>query len=148
MHELLPHPPANSVGPPRYLAGGRAALRADQFQPAPPDPGLETGDRQAENDPLPRELVFDSAERNACLREAAERLSAALFHVIHQPTSKGRDRSLAALVALIYGPTPFGGVNNLRDVAMRYGITEQNLFQLMRGHRELLARSVAPEYEI
>jgi hypothetical protein len=79
---------------------------------------------------------------------AAERLSAALFHVVHQPTSKGRDRSLAALVALIYGPTPFGGVNSLRDVAMRYGMTEQNLFQLMRGHRDLLARASDPEYEI
>jgi hypothetical protein len=87
-------------------------------------------------------------ERNAILREAAERLSAALFHVVHQPTSKGRDRSLAALVALIYGPTPFGGVNNLRDVAMRYGMTEQNLFQLMRTHRDLLARTADPEYEI
>ena len=87
-------------------------------------------------------------EQNAYLREAAERLSAALFHVVHQPTSKGRDRSLAALVALIYGPTPFGGVNNLRDVAMRYGMSEQNLFQLMRAHRSLLAREVDPEYEI
>jgi hypothetical protein len=87
-------------------------------------------------------------ERNAYLREAAERLSAALFQVVHQPTSKARDRSLAALVALIYGPTPFGGVNSLRDVAMRYGMTEQNLFQLMRGHRDLLARAAEPEYEI
>ncbi len=92
--------------------------------------------------------AIDPAERNACLRQAAERLSTALSQVIHQPTSKGRDRSLAALVALIYGPTPFGGVNSLREVAMRYGISEQNLFQLMRGHRELLARSAAPEYEI
>jgi hypothetical protein len=89
-----------------------------------------------------------SPERNTYLREAAERLSAALFNVVHQPTAKGRDRSIAALVALIYGPTPFGGVNSLRDVAMRYGMTEQNLFQLMRGHRELLARSADPEYEI
>jgi hypothetical protein len=87
-------------------------------------------------------------ERNAILREAAERLSAALFHVVHQPTTKGRDRSLAALIALIYGPTPFGGVNNLRDVAMRYGMTEQNLFQLMRTHRDLLTRPGEPEYEI
>ena len=62
--------------------------------------------------------------------------------------AKGRDRSLAALVALIYGPTPFGGVNTLKDVAMRYGMTEQNLFQLMRGHRDLLARAAEPEYEI
>ena len=91
---------------------------------------------------------FGSPERNAYLREAAERLSAALFHVVHQPTSKGRDRSLAALVALIYGPTPFGGVNSLRDVAMRYGMTEQNLFQLMRGHRDLLSSAADPEYEI
>jgi len=91
---------------------------------------------------------FGSPERNAYLREAAERLSAALFQVVHQPTSKGRDRSLAALVVLIYGPTPFGGVNSLRDVAMRYGMTEQNLFQLMRGHRDLLSRAADPEYEI
>jgi hypothetical protein len=91
---------------------------------------------------------FGPPERNAILREAAERLSAAIFHVVHQPTSKGRDRSLAALVALIYGPTPFGGVNSLRDVAMRYGMTEQNLFQLMRTHRDLLARTADPEYEI
>jgi hypothetical protein len=82
------------------------------------------------------------------LREAAERLSTALFQVVHQPTSKGRDRSLAALVALIYGPTPFGGVNSLRDVAMRYGMSEQNLYQLMRVHRDLLARTADPEYQI
>jgi hypothetical protein len=87
-------------------------------------------------------------ERNTYLREAAGRLSEALFQVVHQPTAKGRDRSLAALVALIYGPTPFGGVNSLRDVAMRYGMSEQNLFQLMRVHRDLLARTVDPEYEI
>jgi hypothetical protein len=89
-----------------------------------------------------------AAERNIYLLEATERLSTALLHVIHQPTAKGRDRSLAALVAVIYGPTPFGGVNTLRDVAMRYGMTEQNLFQLMRGHRDLLARAAEPEYEI
>jgi hypothetical protein len=82
------------------------------------------------------------------MREATERLSAALLHVVHQSTAKGRDRSLAALVALIYGPTPFGGVNTLKEVAMRYGMTEQNLFQLMRSHRELLARAADPEYEI
>jgi hypothetical protein len=87
-------------------------------------------------------------ERTPHLREATERLSAALFNVVHQTTAKGRDRSLAALVALIYGPTPFGGVNSLRDVAMRYGMTEQNLFRLMRGHRELLDRAADPEYEI
>ena len=87
-------------------------------------------------------------ERITYLREAAERLSTALFQVVHQPTSKGRDRSLAALVALIYGPTPFGGVNSLRDVAMRYGMSEQNLYQLMRVHRDLLARTADPEYQI
>jgi hypothetical protein len=97
---------------------------------------------------LAKSAPISPTERNALLREAAERLSAALFHVVHQTTSKGRDRSLAALVALIYGPTPFGGVNNLRDVAMRYGMTEQNLFQLMRAHRDLLARTADPEYEI
>ncbi len=89
-----------------------------------------------------------ATERNAHLREAAGRLSAALFHVVHQSTAKGRDRSLAALIALIYGPTPFGGVNTLKEVAIRYGMTEQNLFQLMRTHRELLAGEGEPEYEI
>jgi hypothetical protein len=75
-------------------------------------------------------------------------LSAALLHVVHQPTAKGRDRSLAALVALIYGPTPFGGVNTMREVAVRYGMSEQNLFLLMKTHRELLKKHEAPEYEI
>lgn len=87
-------------------------------------------------------------ERITYLREAAERLSSALFQVVHQPTSKGRDRSLAALGALIYGPTPFGGVNSLREVAMRYGMSEQNLYQLMRVHRDLLACAADPEYQI
>jgi len=27
-------------------------------------------------------------------------------------------------------------------------MTEQNLFQLMRGHRDLLSRAADPEYEI
>jgi hypothetical protein len=31
---------------------------------------------------------------------------------------------------------------------MRYGTAEQNLFQLMRGQRDLLARAADPEYEI
>jgi hypothetical protein len=31
---------------------------------------------------------------------------------------------------------------------VRYGMTEQNLFQLMRGHRDLLDRGTDPEYEI
>ncbi len=88
------------------------------------------------------------AIRDAYLREAAGRLSAALFHIVHQSTSKGRDRALAALVALIYGPTPFGGVNTLKEVATRYGMTEQNLFHLMRTHRELLAGKGEPDYEI
>jgi hypothetical protein len=110
--------------------------------------GSEPGEPEHPLNALPYVPDFAPSERNALLREAAERLSSALFHVVHQPTSKGRDRSLAALVALIYGPTPFGGVNNLRDVAMRYGMSEQNLFQLMRIHRELLARAADPEYEI
>jgi len=100
---------------------------------------------------LPEAAPFEAPgpdPRDCYFREAAERLSAALFHVVHQPTSKGRDRSLGALVALIYGPTPFGGVNSLKEVATRYGMTEQNLFQLMRAHRELLTRPREPEYQI
>lgn len=141
MPEILSRPPLDSVGPTGALARGQAT-------DGPPGSELEGGDRPPPDDLPPRGTAFDPAERNAYLREAAERLSTALFQVIHQPTTKGRDRSLAALVALIYGPTPFGGVNSLREVAMRYGMTEQNLFQLMRGHRDLLARSAAPEYEI
>jgi hypothetical protein len=103
---------------------------------------------------LPAIVEWDSenavgpSDRVTHLREAARSLSTALYHVIHQPTAKGRDRSLAALVALIYGPTPFGGVNTLREVAVRYGMTEQNLFRLMKAHRELLKGNPAPEYEI
>jgi hypothetical protein len=111
-------------------------------------PGSGPGGVEHPPNSFPRAPEIVPSERNTLLRETAERLSSALFHVVHQPTSKGRDRSLAALVALIYGPTPFGGVNNLRDVAMRYGMSEQNLFQLMRIHRELLARAADPEYEI
>jgi hypothetical protein len=114
----------------------------------PLEPTAETVGAERPPGAASQGLSVGPPERNAILREAAERLSAALFHVVHQPTSKGRDRSLAALVALIYGPTPFGGVNSLRDVAMRYGMTEQNLFQLMRTHRDLLARTADPEYEI
>jgi hypothetical protein len=118
-------------------------------QEKPPlEPTLDTGGVERLPGAVSNGPNVGPPERNAILREAAERLSAALFHVVHQPTSKGRDRSLAALVALIYGPTPFGGVNSLRDVAMRYGMTEQNLFQLMRTHRDLLARTSDPEYEI
>jgi hypothetical protein len=111
-------------------------------------PGLETVGGRHLRDPLSVGPTLGPPERNTYLREAAGRLSEALFQVVHQPTSKGRDRSLAALVALIYGPTPFGGVNSLRDVATRYGMSEQNLFQLMRVHRDLLARAADPEYEI
>jgi hypothetical protein len=112
------------------------------------EPGLETVGGKHRHDALSVGPTLGPPERNTYLREAAGRLSTALFQVVHQPTSKGRDRSLAALVALIYGPTPFGGVNSLRDVAMRYGMSEQNLFQLMRVHRDLLSRAADPEYEI
>jgi hypothetical protein len=122
---LAPEPPFASDGRNSDAAAGGAAETPDL--------------RQAEH---------SATARNIYLLEATERLSTALLHVVHQPTAKGRDRSLAALVALIYGPTPFGGVNTLKDVAMRYGMTEQNLFQLMRGHRELLERAAEPEYEI
>jgi hypothetical protein len=112
------------------------------------EPRLKPVDGERLHDAISVSPNLGPPERNAYLLEAAERLSAALFQVVHQPTSKGRDRSLAALIALIYGPTPFGGVNSLRDVAMRYGMSEQNLFQLMRVHRDLLARAAEPEYEI
>jgi hypothetical protein len=120
----------------------------DGYETESPERGLETFGGKHLHNALSVGPTLGPPERNACLREAAERLSAALFQVVHQPTSKGRDRSLAALVALIYGPTPFGGVNSLRDVAMRYGMSEQNLFHLMRVHRDLLAQSADPEYEI
>jgi hypothetical protein len=120
----------------------------DGYETGSAEPGLETAGSQHLQSAFFGRPTLGPPERNIYLREAAERLSAALFQVVHQPTSKGRDRSLAALVALIYGPTPFGGVNSLRDVAMRYGMSEQNLFQLMRVHRDLLARAVDPEYEI
>lgn len=90
---------------------------------------------------------FSDAEY-ACLREAAKKLTAALLHVVNQPTSKGRDRALAALIALIYGPTPFGGANTFKEVAMRYGMTEQNLYSLMRTLRALLQPESEPEWEI
>jgi hypothetical protein len=76
--------------------------------------------------------------KKACLKEAARRLSPALLHIVHQSTAKSRDRTLAALVVLIYGPTPFGGANNVKDVATRYGMTEQNLHQLIANLRDLL----------
>jgi hypothetical protein len=111
-------------------------------------PDVETAGGEPAPNAFSGRPTLGPPERITYLREAAGRLSEALFQVVHQPTAKGRDRSLAALVALIYGPTPFGGVNSLRDVAMRYGMSEQNLFQLMRVHRDLLARAVDPEYEI
>jgi hypothetical protein len=78
------------------------------------------------------------AAQKACLKEAARRLSPVLLHLVHQSTAKSRDRALAALVVLIYGPTPFGGANNIKDVATRYGMTEQNLYQVMGTLRALL----------
>jgi hypothetical protein len=74
----------------------------------------------------------------ACLRRAAQRLSPALLHVVQQSTAKSRDRALAALVVLIYGPTPFGGANSIKNVAVRYGMTERNLYQLIDRLRALL----------
>jgi hypothetical protein len=87
------------------------------------------------------------AAKKACLQHATQRLSPALLHVVHQPTMKGRDRALAALIVLIYGPTPFGGTNNIKDVATRYGMTERNLYQLMDTLRSLL-QSALPTEEI
>jgi hypothetical protein len=147
MHELL-HRPILDAAPPAPHFWGPATNAPGALENA----AAEAIPGPAANDPLrtapPRGADLVSPERSAYLREAAERLSTALLNVVHQPTAKGRDRSLAALVALIYGPTPFGGVNSLRDVAMRYGMTEQNLFHLMRGHRESLSRAAEPEYEI
>jgi hypothetical protein len=120
----------------------------DEYETASTEPSFRTGTSEPLHNAFSGSPNLGPPERNAYLREAAGRLSTALFQVVHQPTAKGRDRSLAALVALIYGPTPFGGVNSLRDVAMRYGISEQHLFQLMRVHRDLLARAADPEYEI
>jgi len=98
------------------------------------------------------EFIFSSpsaqglpqAAQKACLKEAARRLSPVLLHLVHQSTAKSRDRALAALVVLIYGPTPFGGANNIKDVATRYGMTEQNLYQVMGTLRALL-QSAPPE---
>jgi len=143
MHEFLQRPDTHASLP---------SPRLEAVAPASDTPLAAEGSNSdaagAAHGPNPRPAENSTAERNMYLLEATERLSTALLHVVHQPTAKGRDRSLAALIALIYGPTPFGGVNTLKDVAMRYGMTEQNLFQLMRGHRELLARAAEPEYEI
>jgi hypothetical protein len=78
------------------------------------------------------------AAKRACLKEVARRLSPALLHIVHQPTAKSRDRALAALVVSIYGPTPFGGTNSIKEVATRYGMTERNLHQLISTLRGLL----------
>jgi hypothetical protein len=88
---------------------------------------------------LPREA------KKACLKQAAQRLSPALLHVVHQSTAKSRDRALAALVILIYGPTPFGGANTIKDVAIRYGMTEQHLHQLVGTLRGLLQPALPVE---
>jgi hypothetical protein len=121
---------------------------SDDFDGESADPDLLSIGAKQPDAALAVGPTLGPPERNTCLHEAAERLSTALFQVVHQPTAKRRDRSLAALIALIYGPTPFGGVNSLRDVAMRYGMSEQHLFQLMRVHRHLLAGALDPEYEI
>ena len=92
---------------------------------------------RAETGPQP----LTQSER-ACLRRVAKRLSPALLHVVQQSTAKSRDRSLAALVVSIYGPTPFGGANSIKDVAVRYGMTERNLYQLIDTLRALLQSSV------
>ncbi len=145
MHDFLQnHRPSPAVPLPR--SGGDSP--SDDFESESTDPDLHAIGGKQPDPALAVGPTLGSPERNTCLHEAAERLSTALFHVVHQPTAKGRDRSLAALIALIYGPTPFGGVNSLRDVAMRYGMSEQHLFQLMRVHRNLLAGALDPEYEI
>jgi hypothetical protein len=89
--------------------------------------------------------TLSRADREACLKEATERLSPLLLHVAHQTTAKSRDRALAALIVLIYGPTPFGGANTLKEVAMRFGMTEQNLHQLVGTLRSLLQSPRATE---
>jgi hypothetical protein len=95
--------------------------------------------------PLGADPVLNSlpeAAKKACLVDAAQRLSSALLHVVHQTTAKSRDRALAALVVLIYGPTPFGGANHIKDVAVRYGMTERNLYQSIETLRGLLQSPV------
>jgi hypothetical protein len=87
-------------------------------------------------DDTPQKLP--QAAEKACLKRATQRLSPALLHVVHQSTTKSRDRALAALIVLIYGPTPFSGSNNIKDVAKRYGMTERNLYQLIDTLRGLL----------
>jgi len=100
-------------------------------------------DEQEAEDHLDR--VLPKAAKKLCMKQAAERLSPALLHVVQQPTIKRRDRALAALIALIYGPTPFGGANTLKEVALRYSMTEQNLHALMNAQRALLVPNHASQ---
>jgi hypothetical protein len=117
------------------------------FEPAVPyavenqsEPAAQPADASAEVvHRLPRSAKI------ACLKQATQRLSPALLHIVHQSTAKSRDRSLAALVVLIYGPTPFGGANNVKDVATRYGMTEQNLHHLIGTLRGLLQSPVSSD---
>jgi len=81
----------------------------------------------------------------AYLLQAAQRLSPALLYIAHQSTAKSRDRAFAAFIVLVYGPTPFGGVNTIKEVSKRYGMTERNLFQLMETIRSLLQSEAEAE---
>ncbi len=109
-----------------------ASSHSDTFQIS----ALEAVDSFLRNDDddfptVPRDEQF-------FLKRSAARLSAALLHVAQQSTEKRRDRALAALIVLIYGPTPFGGANNIKDVALRYGMSERNLYQLIDTLRGIL----------
>jgi hypothetical protein len=81
----------------------------------------------------------------AYLLQAAQRLSPALLYIAHQSTAKSRDRAFAAFIVLVYGPTPFGGVNTIKEVSKRYGMTERNLYQLMETIRSLLQSEAEAE---
>jgi hypothetical protein len=119
------------------------------IEPAPADAAtedFEIASLSAPDGGDPQHKLHRAAEK-ACLKRAAQRLSPALLHVVHQSTTKSRDRALAALVVLIYGPTPFGGTNNIKDVAKRYGMSERNLYQLIDTLRGLL-QSALPADEI
>ncbi|HVT92614.1 MAG TPA: hypothetical protein VHD76_07200 [Bryobacteraceae bacterium] len=76
--------------------------------------------------------------RKPCLQDAARRLSPTLLNVAQEGTLKARDRSLAALMTLLYGPAFFRGGITLREVAARYLMTESHFQMLIATHRELL----------
>jgi hypothetical protein len=101
--------------------------------------GLPAPDVNGPPASLPQSIV------RAYLMQAAQRLSPALLYIAHQSTAKSRDRAFAAFIVLVYGPTPFGGVNTIKEVSQRYGMTERNLYQLMETIRALLQSEAEAE---